>query len=247
MAQQNINQYVYPKLRLNIVNDCEDMSLASDEVDYNQEVVFSPHLIAQTFGDKLPINIDINNPLTVQNLTLTYKNYNYNNVFVSQNYYNPENKDLTCFSSSTACDIGLTGIDNGLVTSMTGESINFTNGLYSDFLKFNRTYFDRRFKMFQVTGYTSQNQRFSGVSATTLYEVISKTGNTIGTYHELYGGFYQGFYKLFGYDYDVMPERMNKGWSIEMILKPRLINEYTPSSGETTLNLMYPQNKDTFF
>ena len=246
MAQQNINQYVYPKLRLNIVNDCEDMSLASDEVDYNQEVVFSPYLIAQTYGDKLPISININNPLTVQDLTLTYKNYNENNVFVSQNYYNPENKDLTCFSSSTACDIGLTGIDNGLVTSMVGETINFTNGLYDDFLKFNRTYFDRRFKMFQVTGYTSQNERFSGLPDTTLYEVVSKVG-PVGKYHELYGGFYQGFYKLFGYDYDIMPERMNKGWSVEMILKPRLVNEYTPGPGETTLNLMYPQNKDTFF
>lgn len=246
MAQQNINQYVYPKLRLNIVNDCEDMSLASDEVDYNQEVVFSPHLIAETFGDKLPISININNPLTVQDLILTYKNYNDNNVFVSQNYYNPENKDLTCFSSSTACDIGLTGIDNGLVTSMVGETINFTNGLYDDFLKFNRTYFDRRFKMFQVTGYTSQNERFSGLPDTTLYEVVSKIG-PVGKYHELYGGFYQGFYKLFGYDYDVMPERMNKGWSVEMILKPRLVDEYTPGSGETTLNLLYPQNKNTFF
>jgi hypothetical protein len=246
MAQQNINQYVYPKLRLNIVNDCEDMSLASDEVDYNQEVVFSPYLIAQTYGDKLPISIDISNTNTAQNLTLTYKNYNYNNVFVSQNYYNPENKDLSCFSSSTACDIGLTGIDNGLVTSMNGENIYFTNGLFDDIVKFDRTYFDRRFKMFQVTGYTSQNERFSGLPDTTLYEVVSKIG-PVGKYHELYGGFYQGFYKLFGYDYDIMPERMNKGWSIEMILKPRLVNEYTPGPGETTLNLMYPQNKDTFF
>jgi hypothetical protein len=186
MAQQNINQYVYPKLRLNIVNDCEDMSLASDEVDYNQEVVFSPYLIAQTYGDKLPISIDISNTNTAQNLTLTYKNYNYNNVFVSQNYYNPENKDLSCFSSSTACDIGLTGIDNGLVTSMNGENIYFTNGLFDDIVKFDRTYFDRRFKMFQVTGYTSQNERFSAIPDTTLYEVVSKSGTTVGRYHELY-------------------------------------------------------------
>ena len=40
---------------------------------------------------------------------------------------------------------------------------------------------------------------------------------------------------------------MNKGWAVEMLLKPRLVNEYTPSSGETTLNQIYPQNKDTFF
>ena len=247
MAQQNINQYVYPKLRLNIVNECMDMSLASDEVNYNQEVVFSPYLIAETYGDRLPINIDINNSGTTQPLNLFYKQYNDNNIFVSQNYYNPDNLDLLCFSSSTACDIGLTGIDNGLVTSMTGETINFTNGLYNDSLKFERLYFDRRFKMFQVTGYTSQNERFSAIPDTTLYEVVSKSGTTVGRYHELYGGFYQGFYKLFGYDYNIFPERMNKGWAVEMLLKPRLINEYFPSSGETTLNEIYPQNKDIFF
>jgi len=184
MAQQNINQYVYPKLRLNVVNDCQDMSLASDEVDFNQEVVFSPVLIAQTFGDKLPIYIDISDTNTVQNLNLFYKDYNFNNVFISQNYYNPEDKDLSCFSSSTACDIGLTGIDNGLVTSMNGENIYFTNGLFDDIVKFDRLYYDRRFKMFQVTGYTTQNVRFSGITDRTLYEVVSKNGPT-GKYHEL--------------------------------------------------------------
>jgi hypothetical protein len=246
MAQQNINQYVYPKLRLNIVNESMDISLSSDELDYNREVIFSPYLIAQTYGNRLPISFDIDNPLSVQNLTLNYKNYNSNNIFVSENYYNPEEKDLTCFSSSTACDIGLTGIDNGLVDVMSGVSINYTNGLFDDSLKFDRLHFDRRLKLFQVTGYTSQYEKFSGISKTTLYEVVSKSG-TAGSYHELYGGFYQGFYKLFGYDYEIFPERMNKGWSVEMILKPRLINEYFPLPDETTLNEIYPQNKNTFF
>jgi hypothetical protein len=222
------------------------MSLASDEVDFNQEVVFSPFLIAETYGNRLPINIDINNPLTAQGLNLFYKQYNFNNVFVSQNYYNIENKDLNCFSASTACDIGLTGIDNGLVTSMTGETLNFTNGLFDDSVKFDRMYYDRRFKMFQVTGYTSQNERFSGIPKTTLYEVVSKIV-PIGRYHELYGGFYQGFYKLFGYDYDVFPERMNKGWSVEMLLKPRFVDEFFPGTGETTLNEVYPNNEGIFF
>jgi hypothetical protein len=246
MAQQNINQYAYSKLRINVVNECQDMSLASDEVDYNQEVVFSPYLIAETYGNKLPISINISDTNTAQNLTLNYKEYNFDNIFVSQNYYNPKDEDLSCFSSSTACDIGLTGIDNGLVTSMNGEVINFTNGLYDNSLKFERLYFDRRFKMFQVTGYTSENVRISGIPYTTLYEVVSKTGPT-GKYHELYGGFYQGFYKLFGYDYEVMPERMNKGWSVEMLLKPRLVNEYFPGPGQATLNDIHPQNKNIFF
>jgi hypothetical protein len=247
MAEQNINQYVYKKYRINLESDSMDMSLTSDERDYNQEVIFSPFLIAQTYGDRLPINFNISDPLSAQDLTLTYKNYNTNNVFVSQNYYNPKNLDLTCFSSSTACDIGLTGIDNGLVTKMSGETIYFTNGLYDDSLKFDRLHFDRRLKMFQVTGYTETNHRFSGIPKTTLYEVVSKTDPTFGKYHELYGGFYQGFYKLFGYDYDIFPERMNKGWSVEMVIKPRLIDQYFPDSDETTLNEIYPDNKNTFF
>jgi hypothetical protein len=248
MAGQNINQYVYPNWGLKFSLESSDMSLTSDEVNFNQEVVFSPYLIAQTYGDRLPFYFDINNPITAQNLILNYKNYNKNNIFVSQNFYNPNNEDLTCFSSSTSCDIGLTGVDNGLVDSMTGQTITFTNGLFNDTLKFERLYFDRRLKLFQVTGNTnSPNIRFSGFDKTILYEVVSKSSPYEGKYHELYGGFYQGFYNLFGYDYNIFPERMNKGWSVEILLKPRLINEFFPSSGETTLNEIYPQNKNIFF
>ena len=90
MAQQNINQYVYPNWGLNFALETYDMSLTSDERNYNQEVVFSPYLIAQTYGNRLPFYFDINNPLSVQDLTLTYKDYNRNNIFVSQNFYNPK-------------------------------------------------------------------------------------------------------------------------------------------------------------
>lgn len=247
MSYQNINQYVYNKWKLKPVYDGQDMSLASDEKDFNEEVVFSPFLIAQTYGKKLPIYFDINNPNSWQPKILMYKNYDLNNIFVSENYYEPENLQLDCFEVEQACDIGLTGIDNGLVSVMTGQTITFTNGLFSDFLKFQRMYFDRRFKMFQVTGHTTPQNRFQTITAQTLYEVVSKENPQVGKYHELYGGFYQGFYKLFGYDYNILPDRMNKGWSIEMLLKPRLINEYTPLSGETNLNEIYPNNKNTFF
>ena len=46
MAQQNINQYVYQKYRINLESDSMDMSLASDERDYKEEVIFSPYIIA---------------------------------------------------------------------------------------------------------------------------------------------------------------------------------------------------------
>jgi hypothetical protein len=248
MASQNINQYVYPNLFPVLQLDAHDMSLTSDEVGFNQEVVFSPYLIAQTYGNRLPFYFDTNNPETAQPLNLIYKQYNRDNIFVSQNYYNPENKDLTCFTASTICDIGLTGVDNGLVTGMTGESITVTQGLLDNSLKFDRMSYDRRLKLFQVTGNTTDlDVRFSGFNDYVLYEVVSKSSPKIGIYHELYGGFYQGFYKLFGYDYDIFPERMNKGWAVEMILKPRLFNEYFPDSGETTLNEIYPENKNMFF
>ena len=80
MAGQNINQYVYPNLLPKFALETYDMSLTSDEKDFNQEVVFSPYLIAQTYGNKLPFYFDISNPQTAQNLTLTYKNYNPNNL-----------------------------------------------------------------------------------------------------------------------------------------------------------------------
>jgi hypothetical protein len=242
---QNINQYPRPNWGVKLSLDSNDMSLVSDERGFNEEVVFSPYLIAQTYGNRLPFYFDINDGNSVQPKSLIYKEYNFNNIFVSKNYYNPDNVDLSCLTANTSCDIELTGIDNGLVSGMTGQSITFTNGI-NDFTKFDRLSYDRRFKMFQVTGYTSSNLRFSGFDKTILYEVVSKTGAT-GSYHELYGGFYQGFYRLFGYDYEIFPERMNKGWSVEMLLKPRLINEYSPSSGETTLNVIYPNNKDMFF
>jgi len=248
MPYQNINQYNFPKWYLREAYDLMDFSLASDEVDYLQEVVFSPYLIGLTDGNRLPIYFDLNNSNSSLKLNLTYKNYNTGNTIVSLNYYNPDNLDLNCFSSYTLCDIGLTGTDNGLVDQMTGETIYITQGLFPSNLKFDRYHFDRRFKMWQVTGYTqSPNHLFSGISANTLYEIISHSGGSEGYYNELYGGFYQGFFKLYGYDYETFPQRTNKGWSVEMLLRPRKFDIYSASTGETYLNEIYPNNKDIFF
>ena len=247
MSYQNINQYNYPKLKLQVVYDGQDMSLASDEVDYNQEVVFSPFIIGVDNGKKLPVNIDLNDNMSTLKLTLKYGEYNPNNVVISKSFYQPDDLDINCFTAKTSCDIGLTGIDNGLVPTIKDQTINFTNGLFADSLKFNRMYYDRRMKFFQTTTNVPNNNIFSGISNYTAYEMVSKTNQSIGRYVELYGGFYQGFYKLFGYDYEILPERMNKGWSVEMLLKPRFVDEFQPKPGYTTLNKLYPNNKNTFF
>jgi hypothetical protein len=248
MAQQNINQYNFNKWYVKPVPKIFDICLASDEKDYNEEVVFSTNLIGYNDGDRLPIYFDLNNPLSSQRLSINYGNFLSGNTLVSLNYYNPLNQDLNCLTASTLCDIGLTGIDNGLVPQMTGETINYTMGLFTGSSKWNRYYYDRRQKLINITGYTNPpNQRFSGNTKETVYNIVTKTGNTIGVYNQLYGGFYQGFFKLFGYDYETFPNRTNKGWTVEMLLRARQEDQFIPTSAQTTLNLTYPENENTFF
>ena len=248
MAYQNINQYVYNKWYLKPLQEVSDISLTSDEKQYNEEVVFSPNLIGEFNGDVMPIKIDLNFSGSNQGFVLNYQDYNQQNILVSANYYNLFDDDLNCFSSKTICDIGLTGTDNGLLECMSGQSIEYTMGLLPDSQKFDRYKYDRRFKMFQVTGHTwSPNHRFSGLSEGIDYSIVSVNSNTVGIYDELYGGFYQGFYKLFGYDYEILPTRYPKGWTVEMTLKPRLVDAYLPPSGQTTLNDFYPDNAGIFF
>ena len=79
---QNINQYPRPNWGIKLAIDASDMSLVSDERNFNEEVVFSPYLIAQTYGNKLPFSFDTNDTLPVQPLSLSYKQYNFDNIFV---------------------------------------------------------------------------------------------------------------------------------------------------------------------
>jgi hypothetical protein len=248
MAQQNINQFNFKKWYVKPVPKIFDICLASDEKDYNEEVVFSTNLIGYNDGNRLPIYFDLNNPLSSQELTINYGDFLSGNTLVSLNYYNPLNEDLNCLTASTLCDIGLTGIDNGLVPQMTGETINYTMGLFTGSSKWDRYHFDRRTKLFQVTGYTNPpNERFSGNTKQTLYNMVSESGYTITYYNQLYGGFYQGFFSLFGYDYETFPNRTNEGWTVEMLIRPRYVDEFYPTDTQTTLNLTYPENENTFF
>jgi len=248
MAQQNINQYNFNKWYIKPVRKIFDICLASDERDYNEEVIFSTDLIAQNDGNRLPIYFDLNNSGSSQQFTITYGEFLSADTLVSLNYYNPDNVDLDFLTASTLCDIGLTGIDNGLVPQMTGETINYTMGLFTGSSKWNRYYYDRRQKLINITGYTNPpNERFSGNTLETVYNMVSVELGNVGYYNQLYGGFYQGFFKLFGYDYETFPNRTNEGWTVEMLLRARQADQYVPSTGQTTLNSIYPENTNTFF
>lgn len=250
MPTQNLNTYYYPKYK-SLINSRQyfDLTLSADERDYDEEVVFSTDIIAANDGNRLPISIDLDFSGSSPQLSMSFGSFYSGGTLVSKNYYNPNNINLDCYSAFTgACDVGLVATDNGLFNKMSGQTLFYSMGIRDDF-KFHPHYYDRRFKMHMVTGYTSfPNTVFSGRPKNVAYNIVSKNEAVIGNYQELYGGFYQGFYKLNGYDYEVFPERMNKGWSMEIVIKPRISDEYAiDTTTQEYLNTIYPNNSGTFF
>lgn len=126
-------------------------------------------------------------------------------------------------------DIGYTGIDNGLIYYGGYERITnkdfydiFTNSVVT--IEPN----DCRLHLHQVTGNT-------GVYSYPMEYVEGK-------YYTLTGGFFQGFYKLHGFDYQVLPQYIENEWNVEITLRPKwAIQE------ENTLNMKHPENEGIFF
>jgi hypothetical protein len=79
----------------------------------------------------------------------------------------------------------------------------------------------------------------SGWTTTLSYEILPD-GSCLS---KLNGGFYQGFFKLFGYPYELIPPRMKKGWTVDMIIK---FPEGKTGTG-TTLNDLFPTNQGFIF
>jgi len=96
--------------------------------------------------------------------------------------------------------------------------------------------------MHPVSGNTTPQNRLWNDNSYSYGLSYVNAGGDIGTVAQLNGGFYQGFYKLQGYDYQVFPTRMSQGWTVEMMLKYRF-------TGDTNvgLNARYPENKGIFF
>lgn len=106
-------------------------------------------------------------------------------------------------------DFGLTGFDNGRMDAMwTGITITPKDILFS---------------MYRVGCNSVQNPtsgQTSGVTVTTNYFPMSATSATGGSlnYFALDGGYLQGFFKLHGFNYELLPARYGQGITIETIL-----------------------------
>ena len=242
MAYQNINQYNFRRWGIRPVNEITDICLASDEKDYDQEVIFSPLLIGEVDGNRMPFRFDFNSTATTicQSGVCTFDD----NVIVSENYWNPDDIDPNfCPIITNLCDVGLTGIDNGLVKNMSGETIQITTGLYTNNTdKYSRYKYDRRMKLHPITGFTTTQNRLWNDNSYSYDLNYATDGGAVGYFARLDGGFFQGFYKIPGYDYQIFPQRVSLGWTAEFMLRYRW-------TGDTSvgLNERYPDNKGTFF
>jgi hypothetical protein len=210
----NIKNFNFDKLKLQISNsDYWDFYLANDETSGDCDVLLS--------GSCFVVWYDFNNSDTfLSGLT--------NSIHSLVSWSGAVNTGYTINT------IGLTGIDNGLITfdKAIGDTTNqaLLSALTNSTLVIQSG--DTGLMMNSVTGTTS------GLT----YQISANSGLTEGNFIRFLGGFYQGFYKLDGYSYEVLPIRVNNSWSAEFWLKPEDIE----TTG-TTLNDLYPNNKGFFF
>ena len=131
--------------------------------------------------------------------------------------------------------IGLTGIDNGLITFEKSPTDTTNQALLEALTGSTLVIYanDKALHMDRVTGTTGNY----------IYPFDILTDGS-GKYTNLCGGFYQGYYKIDGYSYQVLPTRVNQAWSAEFWVKPQdMCSAYT----ETILNDDNPNNKGFFF
>lgn len=129
-------------------------------------------------------------------------------------------------------DIGLTGMDNGFIQFRKDRITNedFVNLLTKS--KFSIESGDTRFFLTPVTGNTQMYNY-----PIFLYE------DTNDKYISCQGGFYQGFFKLHGHDYEVIPNRIKNEWTMHFNLRPRSDYKITDS----LINYTHPNNNGIFF
>jgi hypothetical protein len=216
----NIKNYKYKKLDLRLSNsDYWDFYLAND--DDNQSLI----PVIPTTGDCAVVWFDFNeSEIYLSGITSSK---------TISSLYSWTGATNTGYTFST---IGLTGIDNGLVTfeknpldptnqallsALTGTTLVIPSG-------------DSRFHMNRVTGTTGDY----------IYPIDILNDNS-GDYAQMCGGFYQGYYKIDGSTYQVLPNRVNKAWVAQFWLK-RDSDSCSGYTG-TTLNETYPNNKGFFF
>jgi hypothetical protein len=209
----NIKNYNFNKLDVKLSNsDYWDFFLAND--DSNSTGILS---------DCLVVKFDFDIPETyLSGLTST--------ILSSVSWTGATNTGYT-FST-----IGLTGIDNGLIT-FKKDPLDTSNLALLSALTGNTLYIpsgDSRLYLNRVTGTTGD-----------ITYPLERISDGSGNFVNLCGGFYQGYYKIDGSTYEVLPNRVHKGWVAEFWLNKD--DDSCSAYTDTILNDIYPDNKGFFF
>lgn len=128
-------------------------------------------------------------------------------------------------------NIGFTGMDNGFISF---RKDRITNEKFLELFlnsKFEIGSDDKRFFMTPITGNTLD------------YDYPIYLIEDDDKYLSLKGGFYQGFFKLHGHKYQVLPDTIDNGITLHFEIRPRTDYEIT----ERLINYNHPNNKGFFF
>lgn len=128
-------------------------------------------------------------------------------------------------------DIGFTGMDNGLIGFMKDR---ITNEKFLDLYlnsKFTINSGDTKLFLTPITGNT---QMFNYPMSLVIND---------DKYISFKGGFYQGFFKLNGFNYQVIPDTIEDSWIMHFDIRPR--SDYKVETD--TINHVHPENKGMFF
>jgi hypothetical protein len=211
----NIRNFNFNDVELKLSNsDYWDFFLTKD--DYNNE----------TNIDCAVVWYDFNNLSTFINSAVT-----------GTTIYSLKTWDKAINTGYTIPTVGLTGIDNGLIIYNKNQSDYSNLGLLSALTGTTLIIDsgDTRMIMNKVSGSTGEF----------IYPIkyIVDPDLNMG-YEQLCGGFFQGYYKIDGTNYEVLPVRVNQAWAAEFWLNPQDLCSVTTG---TTLNDVYPNNKGFFF
>ena len=211
----NLNNFNFNKLDLRLSNnDYWDFFIANDDFFDNNN---------NSIDDCNVVFFDFNNPSTY-----SFGTKSANTIYSLVHWTGSTNTGYTIDT------VGFTGIDNGFIVfdKASGDTKNTTllNALTGSSLSIPSD--DYRMMLTRVTGTTGNYN----------YPINIITSGK--TYAYLTGGFYQGFYKIDGTTYELLPNRVNHAWSAEFLLN--LANSNTNFSGNT-INDLYPDNKGIFF
>lgn len=128
-------------------------------------------------------------------------------------------------------NIGFTGVDNGLISFRKDRITNkeFLDLYLNSYLDIKSG--DTRFFLSPVTGNTMK------------YDYSMELIENDERYISCKGGFYQGFFKLHGTKYQVLPYKLEEDWVLHFELRPR--SDY--KTADNIVNNIHENNKGIFF